>query len=182
MFISIQDLQRQEVTFDEHFPPGSLDLGAEISQLTPLAAKGQAELVEEHEGKQSIADIRLRGEFSTRLEMRCARCLEPVQRDVTANFDLIYRPLGAVPRPAEAAISQAETEVGYYQGSGLQLEQALAEQVLLAVPLRELCTADCKGLCANCGKNLNAESCECQPAQGDSRWAALENIKSKLQE
>jgi DUF177 domain-containing protein len=180
MFISIKDLQAEDVSFDEQLKPGTLDLGPETTQEAPLKAKGKASLVEEHEGHTRIADIRLVGDFSTRVEMKCARCLEPVVRNVAAHFDLIYRPLGAVPRPAESAISEAETEIGFYQGSGLELEQALTEQVLLAVPLRELCKPDCKGLCAHCGKNLNADECHCQAAAPDSRWAALAEVKNKL--
>ncbi|HEV2114157.1 MAG TPA: DUF177 domain-containing protein [Terriglobales bacterium] len=181
MFIAVQALQEKEISFKEKLSPGTLDLGPDISQLGPLVTQGRASLVEEHEGKIRIADIRLVGEFRTRLELKCARCLEPVERDVAGQFDLIYRPLGAVQSPAEKAISEAETEMGFYQGGGLQLEDALKEQVLLAVPMREICQADCKGLCPQCGRNLNTESCDCPPRTMDPRWAALESIKEKLQ-
>ena len=180
MLISVHDLQRQEVKFDQHFPPGSLDLGPEIAQQTPLAARGQADLIEEHEGQKRIADIRLRGDFSTQVEVRCARCLEPVSRDVAGHFDLLYRPAGSSGKPAEAAITEAETEVSFYRGSGVMLEEALAEQVLLAVPLRQLCRAECKGICPHCGQNLNQAQCQCAGAAPDARWLALQEIKSKL--
>ncbi len=65
----------------------------------------------------------------------------------TGRFDLIYRPLGVDRRADEVSISEAETEIGYYQGEGLLLEDALREQVLLATPVRALCREDCKGLC-----------------------------------
>src|SRR5438270_1781188 len=180
MLISVHDLQRQELKFDQHFPPGSLDLGPESAQQTPLAASGQAGLIEEHEGQERIADIRSRGDFSTQVEVRCARCLEPVSRDVAGHFDLLYRPAGSSGKPAEAAITEAETEVSFYQGNGVALEQALAEQVLLAVPLRQLCQAECKGLCPQCGQNLNQQQCQCTPAAADERWTPLREIKSKL--
>jgi len=181
MFIAVQALQEKEISFKERLSPGTLDLGSEIAQRGPLVTQGRASLVEEQEGKTKIRDIRLVGDFSTRLELKCARCLEPVSREVAGQFDLIYRPLGAVASPAEKAISEAETEIGFYQGGGLQLEDALKEQVLLAVPIREVCRADCKGICPQCGRNLNSESCECPPRTMDARWAALEGIKEKLQ-
>jgi len=182
MFLSIQALQEKEISFKEQFAPGALDLGSEISQEGPLLTTGRASLVEEREGRSKICDIRLVGDFSTGLELKCARCLEPVRRDVAGQFDLIYRPLGAVASPHEKAISEAETEIGFYQGEGLQLEDALKEQVLLAVPIREICRADCKGICPQCGCNRNTEACDCSPRQMDPRWAALQELKDKLQQ
>jgi uncharacterized protein len=115
------------------------------------------------------------------LEFSCARCLEPVIDDVDKSFDLIYRPLGVDRRADEVAISEAETEIGYYQGEGLLLEDALREQVLLATPVRALCREDCKGLCPQCGRNLNVEQCNCEQHLSDPRWDALSEIKKKLQ-
>lgn len=181
MFIAVKDLQEKEISFKEKLSPGTLDLGPEVAQQGPLETQGRASLIEETEGKVRISDIRLVGDFATRLQLRCARCLEPVERDVAGQFDLIYRPLAAVKSPPEKAISEAETEMGFYQGSGLQLEDALKEQVLLAVPMREVCSAECKGLCPQCGRNLNTGSCECPPRAMDARWAALAEIKQKLQ-
>ncbi len=82
----------------------------------------------------------------------------------------------------EVSISQAETEIGYYQGEGLLLEDVLKEQVLLALPVKQVCRANCKGLCPHCGSNLNTESCECVSTMSDPRWAALEDIRKKLEQ
>ncbi len=84
-------------------------------------------------------------------------------------------------RADESSISEAETEIGYYQGEGLLLEDALREQVLLATPVRALCREDCKGLCPQCGLNLNVEQCNCEQRPSDLRWDALSEIKKKLQ-
>jgi uncharacterized protein len=182
MFISIQDLQAEDVIFDENFAPGALDLGPDLEQQRAVHVRGKAVLVQEYEGHKRIDDIRLVGDFDTRLQMRCARCLEPVERGVGGHFDLIFRPLGAIPRPQEAAISEAETEIGFYKGNGLQLEQVLAEQVMLAVPIRELCRAECKGLCPHCGRNLNTEECVCGPGAADPRWTALGEMRDKFKQ
>ena len=180
MFIRIQDLQKQEITLDEQLRPGTLDLGPDVQQIAPVKVKGRAELIEEHEGDTRISDIRLRGDYTTRVAMQCARCIEPIERNLSGSFDLIYRPLGATTHPPESSISEAESEIGFYQGDGLQLEQAMVEQVLLAVPIRELCRADCKGICPRCGQNLNDATCQCTPEKEDSRWAGLRNIREQL--
>jgi uncharacterized protein len=84
-------------------------------------------------------------------------------------------------RADEVAISEAETEIGYYQGDGMLLEDVLKEQILLALPAKQLCQANCKGLCPQCGKNLNLESCDCVITMPDPRWSALEDIRKKLE-
>jgi len=153
----------------------------EIQQRTPLETTGRAELVEEHHGKhQIIRDIRLRGNLATSLELICARCLEPVAQDVKRDFELLYRPLGVDAGRDELSVTDAEAEIGYYEGEGILLEDVLREQVLLALPLKITCREDCKGLCPHCGKNLNQEKCSCAVAQEEPRWAALKEIRSKL--
>ena len=181
MFIEIHELERHPVDFDENFPPGAIELGADLRQSSPLHTTWRAQLIEEHRGKHSlIQDIRLNGELATSIELACARCLEPVVRDVKRNFDLLYRPLGADAGREENAVSGTESEISYYEGEGLLLEDVLREQVLLAVPLKAICRQDCKGLCSQCGANLNAAQCSCAEPVEDPRWAALKEIRSKL--
>jgi DUF177 domain-containing protein len=181
MFIEIRELELHPVDFQEEFGPGVLDLGPDIDQRTPLKTEGRAQLVEEHHGKrQSLKDIRLRGQLSTSLELLCARCLEPIAQDIGRDFDLLYRPQGADAGKPEAPVSGTEAEISYYQGEGLLLEDALREQVLLAVPLKVICREDCKGLCPQCGKNLNLEQCSCAEPIEDPRWSALKEIREKL--
>jgi uncharacterized protein len=87
--------------------------------------------------------------------------VEPVAQDIVREFDLLYRPLGADAGRDELSVTDAEAEIGYYQGDGILLEDVLREQVLLALPLKVTCREDCKGLCLHCGKNLNEEQCSC---------------------
>ena len=182
MFLNIKDLELHPLDFEEELQPGVLDLGGEASQRTPLKASGRAEVVEEHHGKHEvIQDIRLRGRLSAGLELQCARCLEPVKQDVQRDFELLYRPLGVDAGRDELSVTDAEAEIGYYQGDGLLLEDVLREQVLLALPLKVTCGPDCKGLCPHCGKNLNQEQCSCSTAVEDPRWAALKEVRGRLE-
>lgn len=181
MLIEIHELQLHPVDFAEEFGPGVIDFGPDLRQVDVLTSAGRAQLVEEHHGKhQKIKDIRLNGDLSTRMELACARCLEPVARKVTRSFDLLYRPLGADAGPKERTVSATESEVSYYQGEGLLVEDALREQVLLALPLKVLCREDCRGLCPSCGSNLNVEQCSCMVPLADPRWTALKEIRRKL--
>jgi uncharacterized protein len=182
MFIKVKDLELRKIVFDESFEPGTIELIEGVEQKTPLKALGRAELLRENRGAGEIVeDIRLIGSFSTQVEIRCARCLDPVGHAVREDFDLIYRPLGVDAVGDEASISLAETEIGYYQGEGMLLEDVLKEQLLLALPVKQVCSRECKGLCPQCGANLNLESCNCVITMTDPRWAALEDIRKKLE-
>jgi uncharacterized protein len=182
MLIEIRELEVHPVDFDEHLAPGVIDFGPDVRQEADLASAGRAQLVQEHHGKhQLINDIRIVGDFSTRVEMACARCLEPIHHDVAKPFELLYRPQGADAGKEELSVTAAEAEVSYYQGEGLLLEDVLREQVLLALPIKAICREDCKGLCAHCGRNLNQEQCDCADAVHDPRWSALKDIREKLE-
>jgi uncharacterized protein len=181
MFIEIKDLEHNPIDFKEEFAAGFIDLGPDVVQIKSLMASGRAQLVEEHHGKhEKIQDIRLAGDLATGLQLPCARCLEPVTQDIAHHFDLLYRPQGADAGREELSVTAAEAEVSYYQGNGLLLEDALREQVLLCVPLKVICREDCKGLCLHCGANLNQGQCSCTEPVKDPRWAALQEIRSKL--
>jgi uncharacterized protein len=182
MFLDIKELELHPLDFEEEFQADVIDLGGEARQRTPLKASAHAEVVEEHHGKhQVIKDIRLRGRLTAGLELQCARCLEPVAQDVVREFELLYRPLGTDAGRDALSVTDAEAEIGYYQGDGLLLEDVLREQVLLALPLKVTCREDCKGLCVHCGKNLNEEQCSCSTVMEDPRWTALREIRSKLE-
>jgi uncharacterized protein len=181
MFIKIKELELRKMEFDETLMPGVIALGEDVRQHGPLRTSGRAELVRETRGAHEVVDdIRLVGSFSADFELHCARCLEPVDNSVAESFDLLYRPQGVDAAGDDASIGKAETEIGYYQGEGLLLEDVLKEQILLALPLKQVCTAGCKGLCPHCGRNLNLESCNCAATVSDPRWGALEEIRKKL--
>ena len=181
MLISIKELELQKIDFAEEIRPGIIDLGPDLVQKNTLKTSGRAELVAEHRGgKNIVEDIRIVARFAVSIEVQCARCLEPVPGDFSGDFDLLYRPLGIDFRKEEASISEAETEIGYYTGDGLALEDMLKEQILLAVPLKAVCRENCRGFCPHCGKNLNAEQCSCVEDSPDPRWSALADLRSKL--
>lgn len=182
MLFRVADLQLHKRDFNENFSPGAIDFGSELGQIGPLNTEGRAELIVEHRGrKENIDDIRVVGKLDATMEVSCARCLDLVTHKVNWAFDLLYRPLGVDRRAEEVAISEADTEIGYYEGDGLLLEDVLREQVLLATPVKTICREDCKGLCPSCGRNLNQEQCDCEPRSSDPRWDALADIRNKLQ-
>ena len=181
MEFKVSELEREPVEFDLELAPGVVDLGSEAEQTGVLATSGVVEVIHEHRGpKEIVADIRLKGRYSGRFQLPCARCTEPVQVPLAAEFDLIYRPLGADSDLPERSITAPETEIGYYQEGSLLLEDVLREQVLLSLPVRTLCKPDCKGLCPRCGANRNSQPCSCEVAGSDFRWEALAGLRGRI--
>jgi uncharacterized protein len=181
MDFKVSELEREPIEFDLELAPGAVGFGEEAEQVGKLATSGQAEVIHEHRGpKDIVADIRLRGQFKGNFQVPCARCVEPVEIPLEAEFDLIFRPVGADAGAPERAITAPETEIGYYQKDSLSLEDVLREQVLLSLPVRTLCKPDCKGLCPRCGKNRNLEACTCEEGPSDPRWEALAGLRGRI--
>lgn len=181
MKFTVLDLEKQPIEFAETLAPGTIDFPEDIRQTGVLCTVGRADLLREHrEAGELVEDIRVRASLETKLEVPCARCLEPVTETVDTQFDLLYRPRDADSADADRAISTSETEIGYYEGDGLWLEDVLREQVLLALPARILCREDCQGLCPKCGRNRNSGQCACNTTSNDPRWSALEGIRDRI--
>ncbi len=181
MEFKVSELEREPIDFDLGLAPGAVDLGEEATQIGVLATSGRAEVLHEHRGPGNIvADIRLKGNFAGKFEVPCARCVEPVQIPLGAEFDLIFRPAAADSEATERSITAPETEIGYYLKDSLLLEDVLREQVLLSLPVRTLCKPDCKGLCQRCGENRNSTACTCEVGLSDPRWEALSGLRSQI--
>jgi uncharacterized protein len=182
VLITPLQLVDEPLEFNEVVAPGTLDYAFDIRQVSPMPVSGVADLLVEHrdDGEQ-VNDIRVRANYSADFEIQCARCVEPVLTPLTGEFDLIFRPEEADSNAGERAITADETEIGYYQESGLSLEDVVREQVLLSLPSRTLCTEDCKGLCPRCGQNLNQAKCTCDSVPADPRWNALRGLADKLE-
>ena len=183
MLISLQYLRLHDnqLEFNEEFEPGTIDLGSDATQVAPIRAEGRATLIPEHDGRNLVLqDIRVVGKLTTKLEIPCARCLEAVPYSVNRSFELLFRPQTVNVGPDEREMQDKDAEIAFYEGNGVELENILREQVLLDVPIKTVCREACKGLCPQCGKNLNNGECHCEPVAGDPRWDALKDLRGKL--
>jgi uncharacterized protein len=110
--------------------------------------------------------VLLKGQFSTEFEVECVRCLEP--------FHLKLK----VPMEEMLSFSAARDSIYVIDEGWLDLRQPLREQIMLALPIHSLCRPDCKGLCPNCGQNLNEGPCNCSTEEIDPRLADLKKLLS----
>ena len=173
MFLSVKAMEVRKVRFDETFPPGQIDFsGEDLEQGSPLRATGVAELLPHTEG-----EVRVAGRYTVEMTAECDRCLGHARFPLDGAFDLFYRPAASMERAEETAIDAGEAEMGFYEGDGLELEDILREQVLLALPMQRICSESCKGICPVCGKNRNETACDCQPESRDGRWEAFRKLE-----
>ncbi|MBL8237013.1 MAG: DUF177 domain-containing protein [Bryobacterales bacterium] len=170
MFLEIRELEQKPIRFEQSLPSGTILFDSEIEQQSPLVASGAVEL------HLSTEELRVRGELQVTLGLVCDRCTEQFAKKIEEKFDLIYVPAPQTSPGAEIAISPNDSQVGFYDGPGLELNEILQEQVLLALPLQRLCREDCRGICPQCGQNRNELDCQCQTKLPDDRWAALRNL------
>jgi DUF177 domain-containing protein len=126
-------------------------------------------------GNQRKAHVQ--GKFSAGIAARCHRCLQPFDMELARKFRVTYlAPDEERFARDEAELSDSELEVSYMDKTYLALHEMIHEQVFLALPMKFLCSGDCKGLCSNCGVNLNEVECGCDQEQMDPRWASLKAI------
>jgi uncharacterized protein len=174
MFLSVKEMERRKIRFDETFEAGQIEFASEnLEQVSPLHADGTAELL-----KNSGGEIRVRGRYRVDLAVPCDRCLVNARYPLDAGFDLFYRPMSTIAREEEIEIDEGEAQIGFYEGGGLELEDILREQILLALPMQRVCSEDCKGICPVCGKNRNQSACHCSThTDDDGRWSALRKLE-----
>jgi len=176
MFFSIKELELRKIRFDETFQPGEISFpGTALIQSQPLRAEGVVELL-----PHTAGEVRIKGSLKGAMVAECDRCLTDVQVPIDTSIDLFYRPSSDVEADGneEIEIDDGEAEIAFYDGKGIELEQLIAEQVLLLLPMQMVCDEACKGICSVCGGNRNQIECKCQTAPADDRWSALKDLAS----
>lgn len=113
------------------------------------------------------------GRLEAHTGLQCARCLA----DFPSKLSLRLCELFVAPGHDAAE----EDDIYKVAGTEIDLEPALRDAAVLALPLNPLCGPDCKGLCARCGTDLNISSCDCKEDDFDPRWAALSDLRERLE-
>jgi uncharacterized protein len=118
--------------------------------------------------------VLLTAEIQTAVAFDCDRCAENYSLQLKHDFklDLEYAP-SAKMESAEHECSSSEMDVMYLQEPVIDVFEILGQQVFLMIPEKHLCTESCKGLCPQCGVNLNLESCGCKKDLSTSPFAIL---------
>src|SRR5687767_11354311 len=139
--------------------------GLDISLREPVVVSGRL---------QAISDGRFywQGKATTLVQGECRRCLTPVSIPLSLEIGALFtQEAEGQDDPDSYAVAPDATEV--------DVTRAVREELMLAAPRYAVCREDCKGICPQCGKDLNAGACGCAPVT-DARWQPLKALKDKL--
>jgi uncharacterized protein len=172
MLLSVADLALHARHVEHDFAAGEVAIEhPDIDSIGPLHVVADAKMV----GPTISLHLSVDGE----VKPHCARCLEPVILPLKRHWDLVYHPVSELAPEEDVEIQTAETEVGFFRGEGVELEDVIREQVLLSLPMRTICREECRGICPVCGQNLNTGQCGCVRLEVDERWRALADLSKR---
>lgn len=126
----------------------------------------------------------MRGRIRGKVSLPCDRCAEDALVVIDHEFDDFEEYPGradnggAADTPGEGLPDEGVI-VMENDGPVLDLGRLLWEEFSLSLPVKPLCAPACRGICPQCGKNLNEGPCGCPPPEGDPRLAALRHFKVK---
>ena len=160
--VSFSALQTGAAQTTAHIRPGdALFAGLDVALEGPLAVTGR--LSESGPGQWYW-----HGRLEARLVASCRRCLAPVPLLVDTEVRAVF---SSDRWTADPSVYLVESGATYVDLGGV-----VREELLMAVPEYVLCREECRGLCAQCGKDLNLGPCGCRP-EPDPRWAALDGLR-----
>ncbi len=137
----------------------------------------------EEQGAVFLTPVRVTGEFlniggrieldakaDCRLRFECDRCLEGYEVDFSCSFKEIYKKEDA------RCEDEQNPDTIVLEGTAVDLDEIVLLNIIVHLPLKHLCNEDCKGLCPNCGQNLNLGECDCDNRPIDPRFDILDKL------
>jgi uncharacterized protein len=115
-------------------------------------------------------DYRLKVHLETDAYYICDSCLEPYIQKISLDSEHIFQ-VGQ----GELALSE-DVELLPADATEIDISELLREMIIINHPIKMKCSSDCRGLCPECGVNLNKESCSCADGKVDPRWESLRKL------
>ena len=169
LVVPIAGLEEKEYPFA--FVADAEELGLEDSYRGEIRVNGVVSKV----GGQFF----LNGDIAALQTGECDRCLQPTEKSIERDFAVYYR-VGIAEEDSDGEdAGNDEVRMIAPEESSIVLDDDIRQTLHLQIPMKNLCSEDCKGLCPQCGKNLNNEQCECSSGPVDPRWAKLAGLFNK---
>lgn len=164
----------------ERLEPGrsTLELDDELVRDDPDYEDGKLRAVVQGELTVDAMDQRIvvHGAFSSTHRVECDRCAKSFTLETEPEVEVMIL---RNPTRGDVPEDQEDAWVIHQQGGVVDLDESLLEAIVLEEPQKNLCREDCKGLCPRCGIDRNEKECDCVTEELDSRWAALEKLKTE---
>ncbi len=179
--IPIQSMEPSGLSFESEENPESFPVIAELVKTgecrftAPIRIAGRADRIQDL--------IEVSGTVETNVRLSCSRCLADFETTLSESFTLTFRPStpesAKVVEPAEKELTADESGLIRFRGEQIDLRESIQEHIVMMLPQRPLCSESCKGLCPQCGADLNQGECNCRQPVLDDRLAILKNFKVK---
>jgi len=122
-------------------------------------------------------DIRLNGKVAALIVLNCDRCLEEYNQKIDTSFFYMLVPSQSIDKEKEIALGSEDIEISLYDGAEIQIGEIFREQILLQIPMRHVCSEECKGFCPRCGADLNKEKCRCRKETLNNPFSVLRKLR-----
>ena len=178
--IQISELAEAPLTIDIDAKSSELGLGNDdFTFLDPVTGRATLTLVR---GK-----VIVKGVLKCRVKTLCIRCLNDFEFECRGTVHIVYEHDRRLLEPP-AVGDPNEPDLCYFDGESIKPYDDFRQVLLVNLPDFPLCTSECKGLCPQCGKDLNKGECGCEtqsPAserekEGEDWKSKLRNLKSEM--
>lgn len=161
-----KDFEDRTQTLELEESPEALELRAEGASFEEPV---KVNLSVSKSGAQFIC----RGKTRTSAKLECSRCLIIYDQPLSANLDFVvdFGASPGEPKSDEDNYFVVDPSSGFFS-----IDNLVRETILLTLPLKSLCSEDCKGLCPICGTDLNKSQCGCVKKEVDPRWDKLKDL------
>jgi uncharacterized protein len=158
-------------------PEEGLNLEISEEKVAPdfIFSPVQASLAIHKAGTQ----VCVKGNVTAKVKLTCSRCLKDFFREMSVPVDVVYYPIEELRSDETYEIKTEELDLGFYSDDEIELLDLMSEQIMLNVPMKPLCSDECRGICSICGADLSSQSCECVEQEGDPRFGVLKKLLEK---
>ncbi|MGE5329678.1 MAG: YceD family protein [Deltaproteobacteria bacterium] len=113
--------------------------------------------------------LKLNGTMDFKLELKCSRCLKELNKDFSLRVNESFSSAEGIPE-----------DFYKFAGNEIDLTEMVLDVIITSIPMKSLCSEECKGLCSFCGNNLNNKACACKDEDYDPRFEKLRQLKNNL--
>lgn len=183
MIISVDEIKEEGLLLESEEPLTAFPVLGEIAQsgccqfVDPVSVKVRVYLAHEM--------VEVEGHASVRVNFTCGRCLQEFEQAIGSDFVLTYcheLPHVEITDDGDdegAELSAEDMGLILFDGDEIDLSESIQEQLVMALPNSPVCKEECKGLCPQCGVDLNTGVCDCPSQDINLKMAALKDFKVK---
>jgi uncharacterized protein len=157
-------------------PDGGLDI--EVNETLTLDT-GSSPIQAQLKIIKIGTEVVVNGNILTDIELQCSRCLKDFRSRFSFPFEAIFHPVEQLKEEEKHELRVEELDMGFYSKDELDLFDVIKEQIMLNLPMKALCNDLCKGICLQCGADLNAGDCGCSEKDIDPRLVSLKKFLNK---